>query len=247
VNKAGVLKCVFPILRDYGDCVELLGCGCLFSFRSKLYVVSCVHVIKHLEHAADDIGIPDGPELGTSHGVSTLGRGKLWLTGEDVYDVGVFRLDDPNVVARLASAGWVPLTETDICSDGIPAGDRCIVVGWPLSGVKVTYDTMLNPVGQMFIVDTRRMNTPQAFPATSPMPIHPADLFFEWPGKETPDLVGISGSPVWTVRSESKGVVYPAPEFKVIGVEHRVHIGSYIRGTHWGIVMRTIEQGESVV
>jgi hypothetical protein len=244
MNRSELVRAVFPLLRELDSCVELLGSGCFFRKNDQTYVVSAAHVLKSLAATPDDVGVPAGPTTGTTQSVWTLGKGRLGLSDEETYDVAVYRLDDPSVVARIEDLGWLVLSASDV--DAGPGGGGVhVLFGWPLEQVTVEATTMLSPKGKPVLVETQRIAPPVADLTDSKMPLHSADMFLQWPTGSKLDFYGVSGAPIWVERASGNGVEYPSPRLKLAGVEHRVLDSKYIRGTLWGIVGRAIEQMEA--
>lgn len=71
----------------------------------------------------------------------------------------------------------------------------------------------------------------------------PSDILLSWPdADDVPDLRGISGSPIWEVsESEPGGLWHPSKELKLVGIQHTVSPGRWIKGTRWSVVERCID------
>jgi hypothetical protein len=148
--------------------------------------------------------------------VWTIGHGQLALACEEKEDVAVLRLDDRELVDALQNGGWGVLEAPDY----VTAGDPCVVFGWPhaqsrLDGKLVT--------GKPIALQLARVEGPPERRGT--------DMFLEWPSEAVPELFGISGSPVWSLRDS---------QLRLIGVQHSIKRDAYVRGTTWNVVLELI-------
>lgn len=221
--------CVLPLLAEDGEKAGVHGSGLLFTRDGRHYVVTATHVGKFWETHPDSIGVPATSTVGTGEAWS-LGRGQLAMAPEDGEDVAVYRLDEPVVAERLHRGDYVFLTDSDVEPDPNSAL-TCGVFGWPAAGARQV-DRVLH--GKALVMRLGRLPAPPNSRAT--------DIFLEWPGvADVPELGGISGSPIWGL-SESSGLWHPSKEIKLVGVQHSVKRGHWIKGTSWNVVAMLIDK-----
>jgi hypothetical protein len=189
--------------------------------------VTASHVAKYLESHSTSIAAPLNVHGGTE--TWSLGRGTLAKTLEDAEDVSVFRIEEPGVVRRLLEGGHLFLKDEDVERDPSRTA-TCGVFGWPEAGARQVGSVVR---GRAIAMLLRRLPPPAASRVT--------EIFLEWPDTDdVPRLEGISGSPIWAV-SESTGLWHPSKEVKLLGVQHAVFSGQWIKGTSWCVVDRLID------
>lgn len=212
---------VLPIFADGHECSGVEGSGCLFELEGQLFLVTAAHVAQIIEVAPERVGIPDAPGKGAC---TTVGRGQMAFTKSEETDVGVFRFDETKRIKELRESGFRILGPQDVHA-GVPNPRTALSFGWPVAGSSMVGNTLhVAPIAMELAVTS----------------IGPLFIDLEWPNADdVPQLQGISGSPFWSVV-EPGNIWTPESELKLLGIEHTIKKGHYVRGTRWSVVERVV-------
>lgn len=221
-------RCVFPLIGEDEAQAFSQGSASLFRHGGHCYLVTAAHVAEDIVKNPDGYGIPliEGADAGQ---IWTLGRGRVSATPSQAEDIAVFRFFDSTVIERLQAGGRIFLSSENVAAS--PSKDL-LIVGWP--AVAVTYSGG-KVDAQSLILQLARIEGGD----------RPTDVYLEWPAARSEPLQGISGAPIWAISQvEADGIWHPSREVTLVGVEHTVRKGSWVRGTAWSVVMRLIAELE---
>lgn len=214
---------VVPFVADVDARVGVEGSGCFYERGGGLFFVTAAHVAEPASTVPDSIGVPERPGGGV---VMTLGVAQLGKTQADPHDVAVYRLDEEGLERHLRSVGYYIHDDTDV---GFAAPRSSVLVyGWPSEAAVFDGTTLRGaPIAMVLRLDS----------ADS------VSLFMEYPdAPDVPCLTGISGCPVFQIQEVGEGTWSPEKELTLVGLEHAVKRGEYIRGTRWSVVQHVADR-----
>lgn len=209
-------KVVVPITEHVDAPLPLLGSGCFFRRKDRVFLVTATHVIEDMPSAPKQIMVPKAP--GAKSELWTIGGGLLTSTPKEKEDVAIYRLENTSMISDVLNGGWRVLTDDDIERGPL---SHAMICGWPHARLRPV-DGGLKAV--LLAYNVRAIAAPHHV-----APVRPTDVFLSWPvntEEPVPKLDGISGSPIWSRRGD---------ELRLAGVQHSVCRDEYVRGTHWGV------------
>lgn len=226
-------------LKDGGSPVPL-GTGCFFRCCDEWFLVTAAHVIADLFPRGFQKPSPVNEcnilVPGTNNRLVSL-SGEATAHAHAEYDVAIMRLHDPGAV----SERWRPVTLAQVDRKEDPKGAWYHFAGWPIE--RTSRDSAT--------ISGEKYRFTQAHDASSvdhDPAIHivlPNDrsehVTFDGELVRTPELEGVSGSPVWRIFEESEGVYEP----RFAGVQTGyVPKGSvwHIKATRWWVVRALIDR-----
>jgi hypothetical protein len=235
-----LLNAVVPLVYGKLGTVDLtIASGFLFRRGGKHFLVSATHVLEKLRTEPETFRIPDSPlNPNTAAAPFEPGEVDIAFQPKDAEDVAAVRLDGHAVLERMRAGGWTFLTDEhvlDLDADAEQIGDRYLVFGWPASDVEVLPEKTLG-------VYPTALDAPKIARPDRIKDPRDTDVFLGWPASLKRELLGISGCPIWAFRLRSESPVWhPTKEVAIVGVEHAVCHGEYIRGTKWSAVSKVID------
>jgi len=246
------LKYTIPIVRelDSGEAMEILGTGTLFTHEDRYFIVTADHIFREDENDPSsplidmrEIAIPDRPVQANLH---TIGSHTIYrIRPPTVLDVIVLELLAPDTIGYLKK-NWGFLPFSTISAPR--SDDRFVISGFMTEGA--AYDRK--------VLRQRMLNLETDFLFDKPTVKDPApgyDLFFYLQPKgalvdgsgarEVTSLKGMSGGPIWAVRSVEQGKFWSAQTAsKIVAVQSSEMAGKWSRGVHWHAVIQILSQPE---
>ena len=230
-------KCVVPIFDGSRATPRVEGTGFFVDLYRQPYLVSAGHVIQRSQPELLSVPTkPEGPQ------VQTLGQGTA-ITNNDTerLDVGVYRLENAQVISQLRKS-WTFLSRDFLPRDELL--NSFLVAGYPESQTKVDgHKISSRPIQQIYttVYDGPTDETPD-----------PYDLFLKYSDQatatgerliKTPKLHGVSGAPVWGIRTLDPSSVWaPEKALALVGVEFAFAHKKYIRCKSWQVVQALISR-----
>jgi hypothetical protein len=246
------LKYTIPIVRelDRGEAMEILGTGTLFAHEDRYFIVTADHIFREDENDPSsplidmrEIAIPDRPVQAKLH---TIGSHTIYrIRPPTVLDVIVLELLARDTIGYLKKNwGFLPFSIISAPRED----DRFVISGFMTEGAK--YDRE--------VLRQRMLNLETDFLFDEPTVKDPApgyDLYFYLQPKgalvdgsgarEITSLKGMSGGPIWAVRSVEKEKFWSAQTAsKIVAVQSSEMAGKWSRGVHWHAVTQILSQPE---
>lgn len=234
--KQFLIRSTVPLVYESGDVAGIQGTGCLFEQSGLLYFVTAGHVLEGLN--PESLGIPLR-QLESE--VFTLGEGLMGWSKNDEFDVGAYRIDD-EVFATQLRQSYTVLSNSNVGQSSIEG--HYVISGYPRETIRRVGNT-LEPR------DLTQVHT-GAYDGEVVGDRSSHDLFFKW-GKEaknlwghkaaTPNLMGISGAPVWLFRESQNAIWSPEGTLSLVGLQVSCDPHDrYIRALRWPVVSAALDQ-----
>lgn len=234
--KSFLLNSTVPLIYEKDSAVGIQGTGCLFELNKTLFFVTAGHVLENVDPQA--LGIPLRQH---NKEVFTLGPRIVGWSKQDEFDVAAYRIDDDQVVAQLRKS-YTVLNAANVKPDS-NTNDHYIIPGYPAETISRNgYELKAKDITQLY---TTRYGGDVLGKRTE------FDHFFKlrrtaqrlWGNEiEVPDLRGISGAPVWQVRTPKNSIWAPESVLHLIGIQVSCDpkAEKYVRVLDWSIVQRAL-------
>jgi hypothetical protein len=253
-DKDFVKQFVIPLIVENSDGIGILGTGVLLSVSQRTFLISASHVLTKLTEKPDTVGVP--LQAAGSKGVTVLTLGDLhvWLPKrESVFDVAIAEIRSTSVVKELRF--W-PRVEREFFGSADDQTEVFLTAGYP--GFLSQYSSSHLKSGVFFAAMPPYQKSIAALNSKirrgeirGAEPIDfTVDLLFEYPeaiiaadGTKVPNFSfrGISGAPVWSVRSSPLHLA-PRDHLKLVGFESAVVPGELVRAKRSELVLRMLDQ-----
>jgi hypothetical protein len=250
--------CTVPIVAEIpsaqGPRANVVGTGTLFDFGTGPYLITTNHVLQGSDWGIEHLAIP---EKWSGPGMQTLGS--FGLRRERQVDVAIFRLENPDVVARMRQ-GWNVLDGRDI-EAGIGPGEMA-VAGVPRTWTRVRTREKRGPQlvgGWIAAFLNPYVPAPDEDPSKG-LYAYPGDLLAKYPKKvvafdesvvnEAPDsLEGLSGGSVWRYAPVEQGGFWAVQKaMQIVGIQisqENQSFGRFVRVRSWAAVSRVYYHPET--
>lgn len=231
-----LLQSTVPLIYESTEIVGIQGSGCFFDLDGHLFFVTAGHVLKGVDPTA--FGVPLRPRGGE---VFTFGVGEVGWSRDDAYDVAAYRIDDARACKSIRGS-YVILGESNLSPLDADL-ERYVVVGYPASTVTCKGDTLTTPdLTQIhtsrYLGDVDGERGPQDFF----LKLAREGLGLWGQEKPVPWLPGISGGPVWQVRSASPEIWTPESVLSLVGIQVSCDKRGerYMRALRWEVVLAAL-------
>jgi hypothetical protein len=201
--------------------------GTLFRRGPDFFLITASHVLEDMIKYPNAFAIATDPPGDGPREMWSLGSGTFHHALAE--DVGVLRLETQAAVGRLRSGGYVFATDDDVSFEET---ELFLVFGWPAARIQPRQDPRNLDVMPIELVVPWSEAHPKKLDT---------DILLQWPTADVGELQGISGAPIWNCTPDCEGVIHPSKRLKLVGIQHSVLDGQYLRGTGWAVVNHLLE------
>jgi hypothetical protein len=242
-----MLKVTIPILYHTSQGLDHIATGTLFETCDRYFLVTARHAFENPK--VKNFTIPTDPKVSN---FKRLGRHILYWPEDEAMDIAVLEILETSTI-DVIKKGWRLLNPEQHSAVASPQG-TFLLCGYPSEWVKIVGQRFRGT--QLIAYTTRLKEVPKN--AVSPIDER-MDLFFRHttsgqdlrprnadqpirgghaPTPPPNKLAGTSGSSVWEYyQLASQSLWSPDVALRIIGIQHSVRKGQYIRVKSWGFVM----------